>query len=148
MMLLSFSSDAESVSGSKGMWSEILRSSSEITFLKRASRVESLCAVLIESITSLLIDCTVAAMQQFPCVSFILDVQIKPDADSLIAHCGVPLLKLSCARYSYPFAVAQMSSLMVTREASYTPKLRIRQLPPPRTYSLISSGLYSCSRSL
>ena len=28
-----------------------------------------------------------------------------------------------------------MSSLMVTREASYTPKLRIRQLPPPRTYS-------------
>ena len=48
-------SDAESVSGSKGMWSEILRSSSEITFLKRASRVESLCAVLIESITSLLI---------------------------------------------------------------------------------------------
>ena len=41
-----------------------------------------------------------------------------------------------------------MSSMMVTRDLSYVPKLRIRHPPPPTTYRRIRSGLYSYLRSV
>ena len=41
-----------------------------------------------------------------------------------------------------------MSSMMVTRDLSYVPKLRNRHPPPPTTYRRIRSGLYSYLRSV
>lgn len=58
------------------------------------------------------------------------------------------LFRLIRARYSYPLAVAQISSRIVTRDSSYVPKLRIRHPLSPTTYSRIRSGLYSYLRSV
>ena len=41
-----------------------------------------------------------------------------------------------------------MSSMMVTRDLSYVPKLWIRHPPPPTIYRRIRSGLYSYLRSV
>ena len=95
--------------------------------------LRQLLGIRTHSVENICVPGTGNALQNVPRFPAAFLVQIEPELLESDAHSFTPFFRYRSARYSYPFAVAQMSSRIVTRRRSYLPKLRMRHPPPPTT---------------